>query len=248
MKKVKEEKKTTKKESNKKKTLSIVMPVYNEEKLVIDVLKKVREIKIPNTNIEIVVVDDYSTDGTREILKKEGLKYADKVLYHEVNKGKGAGLRTGFKETTGDVVIVQDADFEYDCNEIPSVVKPIFDGKADVCYGSRFLKKEYKGYKQNQLANKVLTGLSNIMTGLKVTDMETCYKAFKGDLIRSINIVENRFGFEPEITAKISKRKVKLVEVPIHYYPRTVEEGKKIKLKDGFRALYCIAKYKFSKK
>ena len=230
------------------KKLSIVVPVYNEKNLVIDVLKKVREVKIPNTEIEVIVVDDYSTDGTREILKKDGLKYADKVLYHEVNKGKGAGLRTGFKETTGDVVIVQDADFEYDCMEIPSVVKPIFDGEADVCYGSRFLEKEYKGYKQNQLANKVLTGLSNFMTGLKVTDMETCYKAFKGDLIRGINIVENRFGFEPEITAKISKRKIKLVEVPIHYYPRTVEEGKKIKVKDGFRALYCIAKYKFSGK
>ncbi len=228
----------------KKKKVSIVIPVYNEKKLIIDVLKKVKEVKVPDSEVEIIVIDDYSTDGTREILKKQGLKYADKVLYHEVNKGKGAGLRTGFKESTGDVVIVQDADFEYDPMEIPSVVEPILKGKCDVCYGSRFLNKEYKGYKQNQLANKVLTGLSNFMTGLKVTDMETCYKAFKGDLIRSIDIVENRFGFEPEITAKISKLKVKLIEVPIHYYPRTKEEGKKIKLKDGFRALYCIAKYK----
>lgn len=250
MKKV--EKKSTKELNNKKDTakikknkkVSIVMPVYNEEKLVIGVLEKVREVKIPGADVEIIVVDDYSTDGTREILKKDGLKYADKVLYHEVNKGKGAGLRTGFKETTGDVVIVQDADFEYDPMEIPNVVKPILDGKCDVCYGSRFLKEEYKGYKQNQLANRILTGLSNFMTGLKVTDMETCYKAFKGDLIRKIDIKENRFGFEPEITAKISKKKVKLIEVPIHYYPRTKEEGKKIKLKDGFRALYCIAKYK----
>ena len=227
-----------------KQKVSIVIPVYNEKKLVIDVLKKVREVKIPGADVEIIVVDDYSTDGTREILKQDGLKYADKVLYHEVNKGKGAGLRTGFKETTGDVVIVQDADFEYDPMEIPSVVKPILDGECDVCYGSRFLNKEYKGYKQNQLANKVLTGLSNFMTGLKVTDMETCYKAFRGDLIRSIDIKENRFGFEPEITAKMSKKKAKLKEVPIHYYPRTKEEGKKIKLKDGFRALYCIAIYK----
>ncbi|MCR4581058.1 MAG: glycosyltransferase family 2 protein [Bacilli bacterium] len=248
----KTEKKTTKNKDVKKESkkevktskVSIVIPVFNEKKLVIDVLKKVREVKIPNATVEIIVVDDYSTDGTREILEKDGLKYADKVLYHEVNKGKGAGLRTGFKETTGDVVIVQDADFEYDPMEIPSVVKPILDGECDVCYGSRFLEKEYKGYKQNQLANKVLTGLSNFMTGLKVTDMETCYKAFKGDLIRSIDIKENRFGFEPEITAKMSKKKVKLIEVPIHYYPRTKEEGKKIKLKDGFRALYCIAKYK----
>ncbi len=248
MKNNKVEKSTKKDKEKKNKKLSIIVPVYNEKNLVIDVLKKVREVKIPNTDIEIIVIDDYSTDGTREILKKEGLKYADKVLYHDVNKGKGAGLRTGFKESTGDVVIVQDADFEYDCFEIPDVVKPIFDGKVDVCYGSRFLNKEYKGYKQNQLANKILTFLSNTMTGLKVTDMETCYKAFRGDLIRSINIEENRFGFEPEITAKISKRKANLIEVPIHYYPRTKEEGKKIKMKDGFRALYCIAKYKRKEK
>lgn len=227
--------------------LSIVIPVYNEKDLVIDVLKKVKKLNIPDADVEIIVVDDYSTDGTREILKKKGLKYADKILYHEVNKGKGAGLRTGFKETTGDVVIVQDADFEYDCEEIPAVVKPIFEGKADVCYGSRFINGVYDGYKQNQIANKILTDLSNLMTGLKITDMETCYKAFKGDLIRSIEIKESRFGFEPEITAKISRKKVKLIEVPIHYYPRTKEEGKKIKVKDGFRALYCIAKYKFSK-
>lgn len=230
-----------------KQKLSIVVPVYNEKDLVIDVLKKARELKIDNTDIEIIVVDDKSTDGTIDILRKEGNKYADKILFHDVNMGKGAGLRTGFKETTGDVVIVQDADFEYDCNEIPLVVKPIFENKCDVCYGSRFLNKEYKGYKQNQLANRILTGLSNLMTGLKVTDMETCYKAFKGELIRNISIKENRFGFEPEITAKVSKRKVKLLEVPIHYYPRTKEEGKKIKLKDGFRALWCITKYKFSK-
>ena len=230
----------------KRRKLSIVVPVYNEKKLVIGVLKKIREVKFENIDVELIVVDDMSTDGTREILQKEGKKYADKVIFHDVNMGKGAGLRTCFKESTGDVVIVQDADFEYDCNEIPKVVEPIFSGEADVCYGSRFLDQEYKGYKQNQLANRILTSLSNIMTGLKVTDMETCYKAFKGNLIRSISIQENRFGFEPEITAKVSKKKVKLVEVPIHYYPRTKEEGKKIKLRDGFRALFCIVKYRFS--
>ena len=228
----------------KKNKLSIVIPVYNEKDLVIDVLKKVKEIKIENTDIEMIVVDDCSKDGTREILKKQGKKYADKILYHEVNQGKGAALKTGFHEITGDVAIVQDADFEYDPMEIPSVVKPLFDNKADVVYGSRFLNKEYKGYKQNQLANKVLTGLSNFMTGLKVTDMETCYKAFKADFIKNIDIKEKRFGFEPEITAKVAKAKLKLIEVPIHYYPRTKEEGKKINIKDGFRALYCIAKYK----
>lgn len=234
--------KTKSKNVNKK--LSIVIPVYNERKLVIDVLKKVRKLKIDGVDIEIIAVDDCSTDGTREILKKEGKKYVDKLLFHEVNQGKGAALRTGFKEINGDVAIVQDADFEYDPMEIPSVVKPIFDGKADVVYGSRFLNGESKGYKQNQLANKILTGLSNFMTGLKVTDMETCYKAFKGDFIKNIDIQEKRFGFEPEITAKISRAKLKLIEVPISYYPRTKEEGKKINIKDGFRALYCIAKYK----
>lgn len=224
--------------------LSIVIPVYNEKDLVIDVLKKVSEIKIEGKEIEIIVVDDCSTDGTKQILENQGSKYASKVLYHKVNQGKGTALSTGFKETTGSVVIVQDADFEYDCTEIPSVVLPIFNGEADVVYGSRFLNKKYKGYKQNQLANKVLTVLSNFMTKLNVTDMETCYKAFKGEFIRNIKIEEKRFGFEPEITAKVSRAKLKLKEVPISYYPRTKKEGKKITVKDGFRALYCIARYK----
>lgn len=232
---------------NKTKKLSIVMPVYNEKNLVIDVLKKVREIKIDGVDIELIVVDDCSKDGTTEIIKRHAGKYADKILYHDVNQGKGAALKTGFKEATGDVIIVQDADFEYDPLEIPLIVMPIFEGKADVVYGSRFLDGKSLGYKQNQIANKILTRLSNFMTGLKVTDMETCYKAFKSEIIQSIDIKEKRFGFEPEITAKISKRKIKLIEVPIHYYPRTKEEGKKINIKDGFRALYCIAKYKYTK-
>ena len=226
------------------KKLSIVIPVYNERELVIDVLKKVRNLKIDKTDIEIIVVDDYSTDGTRELLKKKGNKYIDKLLLHDENLGKGAALKTGFNAITGNVVIVQDADFEYDSKEIPKVVKPVFDGKCDVCYGSRFLNSEYKGYKKNQWANRLLTKLSNKMTKLNVTDMETCYKAFKGDFIRNIDIKEKRFGFEPEITAKVAHAKLKLIEVPISYYPRTKEEGKKIKLSDGVRALYCIMKYK----
>lgn len=226
------------------KKLSIVIPVYNERELVIDVLKKVRNLKIDKTDIEIIVVDDYSTDGTRELLKKKGNKYIDKLLLHDENLGKGAALKTGFNAITGNVVIVQDADFEYDSKEIPKVVKPVFDGKCDVCYGSRFLNSEYKGYKKNQWANKLLTKLSNKMTKLNVTDMETCYKAFKADFIKSIDIKEKRFGFEPEITAKVAHAKLKLMEVPISYYPRTKEEGKKIKLSDGIRALYCIMKYK----
>ena len=227
-----------------KKKLSIVIPVYNEKDLVLDVLKKVRGLKIDNTDIEIIAVDDSSTDGTKEILKKKGVKYVDKLLFHDVNQGKGAALKTGFSESTGDVVIVQDADFEYDPEEIPNVVEPVFKKKCDVCYGSRFLNSKYKGYKKNQWANRLLTKLSNKMTKLNVTDMETCYKAFKGDFIRNIDIKEKRFGFEPEITAKVAHAKLKLIEVPISYYPRTKEEGKKIKLSDGVRALYCIMKYK----
>ena len=232
---------------NKKIKLSIVIPAYNEKKSILAVLKKVKSLKFDsNIEKEIIVIDDCSKDGTREILKKNGLKYADKVLYHEVNQGKGAALSTGFKEVTGDIVIVQDVDFEYDPDEIYSVIKPILNKEADVVYGSRFLKKKYKGYKSNQLANRFLTFLSNVMTGMKVTDMETCYKAFPAKFIKNIEIEEKRFGFEPEITAKIAKEKLKLKEVPISYHPRTKEEGKKINIKDGFRAIYCILKYNFS--
>lgn len=223
--------------------LSIIIPVYNEKDNIIEVLKKVNKIKIPNTTLEIVVVEDCSKDGTCDVLKAEGLKYATKVLYHKVNQGKGAGLRTGIKAATGDVIIIQDADFEYDFNDIPKVVKPIFNGECEVVYGSRFLNKKYDGYKSNQMANKFLTKFSNLFNGLKLTDMETCYKAFKKDVIKKVDIKENRFGFEPEITAKVAKQKIKIKEVPISYKPRTFKEGKKIRFKDGLRAIWCIIKY-----
>jgi glycosyltransferase involved in cell wall biosynthesis len=227
------------------KKLSIVIPVYNEKTFIVDVINKVKEVPLKGIKKEIIVVDDCSTDGTTEILRKYGESLVDKVVFHEINQGKGAALRTGIALTTGDVVIIQDADFEYDPMEYPIIVNPIFEGQASVVYGSRFLSESnFGGYKQNRLANRILTGLSNFITGEKVTDMETCYKAFKGDIIRSIKIEENRFGFEPEITAKIASKKIKILEVPISYYPRTKEEGKKIKVKDGFRALYCIAKYR----
>lgn len=229
-----------------KNKLSIIIPVYNEKDLVIDLIKKVKSVDLGKIKKEIIVVDDKSTDGTTDILKKEATKLVDKVLYHEVNQGKGAALRTGFKEATGDVCIVQDADFEYEPMEYPRIINPIYEGKTDVTYGSRFLEgSNFGGYKQNRLANRILTGLSNLMTGFKITDMETCYKAFRTEIIKDINIEENRFGFEPEITAKLAKRKVKLIEVPISYYPRTKEEGKKINTKDGIRALYCIMRYRF---
>ena len=223
------------------KVLSVVIPCYNEKDSILDLVLKVKE--SPVKNMEIIVVDDCSTDGTREVLEKDVKPHVDKIIYHDVNKGKGAALRTGFKHATGDAVIVQDADLEYDPNEYPLVVEPVFSKEADVVYGSRYLNQKRKGYLANRLANWFLTGLSNVFTGEKLTDMETCYKCFRRDVIQSIDLVENRFGFEPEVTSKIAKKGIKIKEVPISYYPRTNEEGKKIGFKDGLRAIYCIVKY-----
>lgn len=223
--------------------LSIIIPVYNEEKFIQDIIERVKNSNTGKIKKEIIIVDDCSSDNTRKILKKKINKKVDKIIYHEHNQGKGAALRTGIKEATGDVVIIQDADFEYDPNDYLKVVTPIFENKADVVYGSRFLNKKFKGYKKNIIANKFLTFLSNLFSHQKITDMETCYKAFKREVIQSITIEENRFGFEPEITAKIANKKIKIHEVEISYNPRTHEDGKKINYKDGLRAIYCIIKY-----
>lgn len=226
-------------------TLSIVIPCYNEEDHIETIVNRV--LASPIKNKEIIIVNDRSTDNTDRILEEKIKPLVSKIIYHECNQGKGAALRTGFQAATGDIVIVQDADLEYDPDEYPRVVLPIAEGKCDVCFGSRFKGQAAKGYKANQRANKFLTGLSNIFTRLKLTDMETCYKAFRRDVIQSIDIKENRFGFEPEITAKVSAKvragKIKMAEVPISYYPRSFEEGKKIGYKDGLRAIYCIFKY-----
>lgn len=222
--------------------LSIVIPCYNEKDSIRTIVEKVLE--SPIVNKEIIVVDDMSRDGTREILEKEIAPMVSKIVYHEVNQGKGGALRTGFAHATGDVVIIQDADLEYDPMEYPKVVYPIVAGRCDVCYGSRFLRQPAKGYKANQIANKGLTMLSNLFTHLRLTDMETCYKAFRREIIQAVDIQENRFGFEPEITAKVARMGVRIKEVPISYYPRSNEEGKKIGLKDGIRAIYCIWKYR----
>lgn len=224
------------------KVLSIVIPCYNEKDNIVSLVKRVLDAPIENK--EIIVVDDCSKDGTRDILEKEIKPLVSKLIYHEVNGGKGAALRTGFKAATGDVVIIQDADHEYDPNEYPKVVNPVFEGKARVVYGSRFLNNKRKGYLANRVANYVLTCFSNIFTKQKLTDMETCYKVFEREIIQSVDIEENRFGFEPEITAKITKMGIKIQEVPISYNPRSNEEGKKIGFKDGLRALYVIWKYR----
>ena len=223
------------------KKLSIIIPCYNERESLPVILEKVKN--SPVEDKEIIIVDDLSTDGTREFIKSEIEPQVDRVLYHEKNTGKGGALATGFKAATGDVVIIQDADMEYDPDEYPLVVNPIFEGRAEVVYGSRFMNQRAKGYLLNRLANKGLTFLSNLMTHQRLTDMETCYKAFRREIIQSIEIEEKRFGFEPEITAKLVKRGIKIMEVPISYYPRSNAEGKKIGFSDGLRALHCIWHY-----
>lgn len=222
--------------------LSIVIPCYNEENTIETIVDKV--IASPVARKEIIIVDDCSRDNTRKILEEKIRPKVSQIIYHQKNGGKGAALRTGFKAATGDVVIIQDADLEYDPEEYPQVTAPIFEGKADVVYGSRFRENKMKGYLANRMANWFLTRCSNLFTHLKCTDMETCYKAFRREIIQSVEIKEQRFGFEPEITAKIARKGVRFMEVPISYYPRTNEEGKKIGFKDGLRAIYCIWKYR----
>lgn len=223
--------------------VSIVIPCYNEIKTIAQILQKVQAVDLPFAK-EIVIVDDGSVDGTREFLatlQDENIR----VILHAQNQGKGAALRTGFQQATGDIIIIQDADLEYEPQEYPKLLAPILDGKADVVYGSRFAGGESHRvlYFWHSLGNKFLTLLSNMFTNLNLTDMEVCYKVFKREVVQAITLTENRFGFEPEFTAKIARRNFVIYEVGISYYGRTYAEGKKINWKDGVRAIYVILKY-----
>ena len=223
--------------------LTVVIPVFNEQHTILKVIDRVQEVPIPK---DIVVVDDCSTDNTAEVLRSIEAAHANvRCYFHSVNQGKGAALRTGFSHATGDIVIIQDADLEYDPAEYGKLIAPIQSGIADVVYGSRFSGGECHRvlYFWHSVGNKVLTLASNMFTNINLTDMETCYKVFRREIIQGITIEENRFGFEPEITAKIAKLRCRIYEVGISYQGRTYEEGKKIGWRDGVRALWCILKY-----
>lgn len=231
-------------------TLSIIIPAYNEEKTIAVILKKVAEVQlIGGFDKQIVVVNDCSKDntiGSVEAFRSQNPDVHIKLVSHEVNKGKGAALHTGIREANGDYIIIQDADLEYDPNEFNLLLKPVIDGFADVVYGSRFMggRPHRILFFWHSIGNKMLTSASNMLTNLNLTDMETCYKLFRADIVQGLRLKENRFGFEPEVTAKVSRvPDVRIYEVGISYYGRTYAEGKKINWKDGFRAIYCIMKY-----
>ena len=222
--------------------LSVVIPCYNEARTIRAIVDAVRA--SPYAPKEIIVVDDCSRDGTRAILDTDIAPLVQQVLYHDVNRGKGAALRTGIAAATGEIVIVQDADLEYDPNDYPRLVEPILAGRADVVYGTRFGNARPHGMRlRHWIGNRVLTHVSNRFTGLRLTDMETCYKVFRREIIQAIRIEEDRFGFEPEVTAKIARTGCRIEEVAIAYHGRSHADGKKIGWKDGVRALWCIAKY-----
>jgi glycosyltransferase involved in cell wall biosynthesis len=224
-------------------TITVVIPCYNERRTLADLVRRVRE--APVARKQLILVDDCSTDGTTELIRAEIEPLVDRVVYHERNRGKGAAIRSGLEHVTGDIVIIQDADLEYDPHEYPKLIGPIVEGKADVVYGSRFTGEGPHRVHLfwHYVGNRILTLLSNVFTNLNLTDMETCYKVFRAEVIRSIRIRQNRFGIEPELTAKIARLRCRVYEVGISYYGRSYEEGKKIGWKDGVKAIYCIVRY-----
>ena len=225
--------------------ISVIIPCFNEHKTINTILDKLKNLS--NFNKEIIIVDDFSNDGTKEILQKIENSDEIKTIFNEKNFGKGYCIKKGIEEASGDIIIIQDADLEYDPTDIPKLINPIINGDADVVYGSRFTGSDEKRvlFYWHSLGNKFLTTLSNMFSNLNLTDMECCYKAFKKEIIKDINLKENRFGFEPEVTAKISKKDIKIFEVGIKYFGRKYSEGKKITWVDGFRAIYCIIFYSF---
>lgn len=221
--------------------VSVVIPVYNERDTVVEVVRRVQAVGIHQ---EIIIVDDFSVDGTRQILMELDREDDVRVLLHGYNKGKGAALRTAFQQAHGDVVLIQDADLEYNPNDLPRLLEPIERCQADVVYGSRFLENATQDPSRlHRLGNWMLTAASNLTTGQRLTDMETCYKIFRREVLEKIDVEQNRFGFEPEITAKVSRLGYRILELPIGYNYRTYDEGKKIGLRDAANALWCIAKY-----
>jgi glycosyltransferase involved in cell wall biosynthesis len=226
--------------------LSIIIPVYNEEETLLEIFKKLKEVDC-GVKTEFVFVDDFSKDNSPGIVKELAEKHQGVVAhYQEFNRGKGAAIRRGLELASGDLIMIQDADLEYEPKDIPALIEPILNGQADVVYGSRFKNSGFQVHRTwHRLANRFLTAFSNLCSGLYFSDMETCYKMFKADIIKNIVLDSDRFGFEPEITAKIAKLNLRVAEVPIRYYPRSYQEGKKIGWRDGFAALGHIVKYNF---
>jgi len=223
-------------------TLSVVVPVFNERNTILEIIRRIRQVDLPK---ETIIVDDCSTDGTRAILQELPSSDDLKVVLQPKNMGKGAALRRGFQEVSGDIVVIQDADLEYDPADYPVLIRPILEDKADVVYGSRFLGGPHRVlFFWHSVGNRILTTLSNMLSNLNLTDMETCYKVFRADLLRRIKLRENRFGFEPEFTAKVARARCRIYEVPIAYHGRDYAQGKKIGWKDGIAAAYFIIKYR----